>query len=301
MRRILIGLIPVFLVNVADAQEDLLACVDPDVRAGLLFDGAGAQTRVSRTVPEVLASLPKSDDVEFIASSVSGAQTMAAYRAAITPGDAMDAVSGVLEQGGWREMDTGTPPRGGFVASVEPQSLMMCRDSSMMFVMGIPTGDATYVNMRVMENPTPAFCDMASGAANTSAAVPTFSRGFGGAPGPQVSARDMPTLEIPDGATTLQPGQGRIIREFSSSTRAMASAIDLETELSTQELLDHFGRQLEEQGWSYDTGWSGDVSSGSTWTRTAAADPDLAGLLDVIALGDSRYSATFRASSREPE
>ena len=46
---------------------------------------------------------------------------------------------------------------------------------------------------------------------------------------------------------------------------------------------------------------TGEQSSGSSWTRAPTAEPELAGLLDVVALGGSAYRASFRVSSLEAE
>ena len=156
-------LVLVLSATSSSAQEDLLACVDPDVRQGLLSPTPGGAAVVSATVPAVLAGLLQSEELEFIGSSVSDSQTFVAYKSALASVDAM------------------------------------------------------------------------------------------------------------------------------------------ETAGSAQDLLEHFEQQLEGQGWVLDMGWIGDISSGSSWSRAATVELELAGLLDVVALDDTGYRASFRVSSLESE
>lgn len=75
--RILVSVLAVF-ADGSWAQGDLLACVDPDVREGLLFRTTESGTVPSRTVPDDLAGLPDAEELEFIGSSVSSFLTVAA-------------------------------------------------------------------------------------------------------------------------------------------------------------------------------------------------------------------------------
>jgi hypothetical protein len=91
-------------------------------------------------------------------------------------------------------------------------------------------------------------------------------------------------------------GQGLIAAGTSMSGRTSDTTIPIETELTAQNLLDHFGQQLEEQGWSADSGWSGVVSLGSSWSASPADDVQLVGLLEIVSLEESGYQASFRAT-----
>ena len=291
-------LVLVLLASSSSAQEDLLACVDPDVREGLLFAGTPATmtttTLVSRTVPDELTGLPESGDLEFIGSRVSQFQIVAAYKSALAPSDAMNIASGFLREAGWLDFDMGTPPRGGFTTGDRPQFEMLCRESALANVASRASNDTTYVRVQVVPDRGGFPCGEISGVqrgliARTPLGANLFDH--------------MPTLVLPGGATTSDPrfALAPSPTGFSGNNRRMSSEIDLETDLSAQDLVEHFGQQLEEQGWRYDSGWSGQYSSGSGWTLLPTTELELVGLLDVIALGSSGYRTTFRASSRESE
>lgn len=80
MRYVFLSSILLLFAPIASVQEDLLACVDPDVRAGLLPGMTAEATVVSRDLPEFLSGLVPSDELEFIGSSVAPFETVAAYK-----------------------------------------------------------------------------------------------------------------------------------------------------------------------------------------------------------------------------
>ncbi len=282
-----------FLASTSSAQEDLLACVDPDVREGLLVAGAGPGARVSRAVPEPLIGLPDSDVLEYIGSSVTDFQTVAAYKTDLVPGEAIDAATGILEDSGWQGLETGGPPRGGFVTREQPLNQTLCRDSEFLNLMGRATDDTTYVSMHIMA-PTGFACESGVGGP---------FRGFAPASRVPNVYEYMPTLTLPDGAQTIEP-MAALIASFTGSpgnSRTAATSIDVETELSTPELAGHFEQQLRDQGWTLDSRWSGEFSSGSGWTATPEDEANLVGLLDLVPISESGYQATFRASVLDNE
>lgn len=281
------------LGDASSAQDDLLACVDPDVRRGLLFGMVDAGvTVVSRAIPDVLSGLPESDELEFIGSSVSELQTVAAYKTPLAAADAINIVAGVLREAGWRNLEAPGPPGGGFTTRAQPRFDAFCREDTMLSAVASPSDDSTFVRLQV--NPgAGGICDELSGVSGRG-----IVRNVGG---PNLYEH-MPTLAIPDGTTPLEPRTGLVLGfgGFSGTDRSASTEIELETDRSAQELVELFGQQLEEQGWSYDTGWTGQYSTGSGWTLSPNEELELAGLLDIAALSGSGYRATFRLSSREP-
>lgn len=280
--------------NASSAQEDLLACVDPDVREGLLFRTTEMGASLSRTVPDELADLPDADALEFIGSSVSSFLSIAAYRTPLAPTDAMNTAAAMLGEAGWREFELGMSPSGGFVTGNEPQVEVFCRDGSMLNVVGDASGDTTYVRLQLNANRDGVPCDALPGG------PPGMIARLGGGPG---IFEHLPTLALPDGTAPLDRGGALVASPagFSGSDRSASTQIELETALPAQEVAEDFGRQLEAQGWSLDAGWSGEYSSGSGWTRSSSGGLDLTGLLDVIALGGTAYRASFRVSVRDAD
>ncbi|MDE0372204.1 MAG: hypothetical protein OXI73_06640 [Rhodospirillales bacterium] len=290
-RRFLV--LTVFLIgNTATAQEDLLACLDADVRAGLLFEPTISGAQLTRTVPEMLADMPQSNDLEFIGSSESEYITVAAYKTALAPGDAVEAASALLREADWRERELGRPPSGGFLTAAAPRVDLLCRDTTSLRIVGRAANDATYVRLQISENSGGLPCDSLPGGPERAVArIAAVSSLYA----------HLPTLVLPEGVSVMDP-QSRLAAipaGFSSDDRSMRTVIELQTDLPAQDLVEEFGRQLLEQGWTYDAGWSGTHSSGSGWTRSPSVDLELVGLLDLISVGDGGYRATFRASSRE--
>ena len=247
-------------------------------------------TVVSRSFPEFLTGLPPSDDFEFIGSSVAPFGTVAAYKTTLATGDAIGIASGMLREAGWQDIDTGTPPSSGFVTGAQPQMGMFCRDDQELNVMAAAVDSTTYVRLQLWPDIGPGPCEEMLG---SSGGLVVESFGTAGGPG---LYEHMPTLVIPDEATVFNPYGGYLIGPggFSETARSVGTDVELETDLSARALLEHYGQQLEEQGWSRDTGWTGQSSSGSSWTRPSNGDLELAGLLDVVAISGSGYRASFR-------
>lgn len=275
------------------AQEDLLACVDPGVREGLLFRTPESGAFLSRTVPDDLAGLPDAEELEFIGSSVSSFLTVAAYKAELAPVDAMSIAAGLLREAGWRDFQM-RMPSGGFVTGNEPRIDTFCRDDSMLDVVGSVSGDTTYVRLQVRPTIEWIDCDASEG---TLPGLVARMRGRA------TLHEHVPTLLIPAGAAPLETGASLMASPlgFSGTDRTAGAETELQTALSAQELAEEFGRQLEAQGWVYDTAWSGEYASGSGWTRSPTEELELTGLLDVIALGGSGYRASFRLSARDSD
>jgi len=281
------------IASTSAAQEDLLACLDPDIREVLLFGTTGTNTLVSRTVPEELTELEESSDLEFIGSSVSANETVAAYKTELPAPEAVQIAYGSLRQAGWREFEIGGPSSGGFRAANQPRFALFCRQSGMASVASHVSGEATYLRMQFRQ-----VGDLPCGT------VAENERGFTARIPDGTHILDhIPTLALPEGAVPMDPriAQAGFPTGISGNGRNMSTQIELETDLPAQDLVEDFGRQLQDQGWTYDAGWSGAYSSGSGWTRSPDGGPQLTGLLDTVALAGSGYRASFRISTRDSE
>ncbi|MDE0372205.1 MAG: hypothetical protein OXI73_06645 [Rhodospirillales bacterium] len=296
MRYLIFSSVLLLFAPGASAQEDLLACVDPDVRAGLLPGMTEETTLVSRDFPEFLSELAPSDDLEFIGSSVAPFETIAAYKTGLATADAFDAAAGLLRDAGWRVLEIEAPLGGGFVTGVQPlpQFGTFCQDGQNMHVIAAEVEGTTYVRLLLWPDAGPGPCEEMPGGVD--------SFGFGPT-GESDLYQHMPTLVLPEQATVLNPYGGYIIGagEFPGTGRSIGTEVELETDLSAQAMVEHYGQQLDDQGWRRDTGWSGEYSSGSAWTRSPDAGLELAGLLDIVALAGSGYRASFRISLRDSE
>ena len=253
-------------------------------------------TVVSRNFPEFLSGLAPSDEFEFIGSSVAPFETVAAYKTGLPTGDAFGTVTGMLDEAGWRAFDIQASRSGGFVTGAQPQPQFgtFCRDDQALHAIAAEVEGTTYVRLSLWPDVGPGPCEE----------VPGGLDGFGFPPTGESSLYEhMPTLDTPEQTTVLNPSGGYIIGagEFPGTGRSIGTEIELGTDLSTQSLLGHYGQQLEDQGWRLDTEWSGESSSGSAWTRSPDGSPELAGLLDTVALAALGYRASFRISLRGSE
>ena len=125
------------------AQADLLACLDPNVRHGLLFDTSESGTLLSRTIPAGMPRLDQPDSLEFIGSSVSPFLTVSAYKTALAPTEGLNITAGALREADWRKSYLGAFPKRGFVTGEQPQVKAFCRDGSRLNVVGKAYGDTT--------------------------------------------------------------------------------------------------------------------------------------------------------------
>ena len=299
MQRGLILVTAVFLLNLvagtSAAQEDLLACVDPVVKASLRIGAASRHNVVTRDVPEDLIGVVEPESLEFVGSSESPFYTIAAFRTDSTPGDGLEAATAMLGEAGWREYQpVGPTMRGGFVRSDRPLNRSLCRDSTRVGISSRLANDATYVSMSISELPEDTSCE--DGLRDTPEAI-AFARM---SPRFRLSEH-MPSLTLPDDARPMDSRLDALgsIGRFSGADRFLHTTVDIDADLSVRELAEHFAQQLLDQGWSNDAGWSGEVTGGSVWSATPEADLNLMGLLDVRALGETGYQATFRASVLE--
>ncbi|MCZ0951845.1 MAG: hypothetical protein OXQ89_11105 [Rhodospirillaceae bacterium] len=287
----------VLFVGTSTAQEALLACVDPDVREGLRIGAASRHTVVTRDIPEELTGMAEPEGFEFVGSSESPFYTVAAFKADLTPGDGLEAASAMLGEAGWREVQPiGPTTGGGFVRSDRPLNRSLCRDRTSVTISSRLANDATYVSMNISELPEGAFSSCDDRLIGTPEALALARR----SPVFRLSAH-MPSLTLPENARTMDPRLAALgsMGGLSGSDRFLHTTVDIETDLSAQELVEHFAQQLLDQGWSDDAGWSGETTSGSVWSATPEAELNLMGLLDVRALGETGYQATFRASVLE--
>lgn len=269
------------------AQEDLLSCVDPDIRHGLLYGFTDTDAQVSRTVPDGLIGLPDTNDLELIGSSVSASRSVVAFKSPLAIREAMNAASAMLGEAGWNDFAVGGPPGGGFVTDAQPRFDMFCREDSMVNVVGSAVDDMSYIRLMVTPNERGIPCDAVAGNAGFMMARAASQANM---------YELMPTLTLPGGVAplSLRSALAASAPAFSGTERSARTEIELETDLSAQDLVELFGRQLIEQGWVLDSGWAGEFSSGSSWTRSTAAADELVGLLDAVALGNAGHRASFR-------
>ncbi len=268
------------LLSSASWAQDLLACVDPDIRQTLLSQGLDGDRVVSRSVPEALSDIPTPEGFEFVGSSVSKLQTSVAYKTNLATDTAVGIVAEALETAGWSSVTSPGMLSGGFVNNAQLSYLALCREGEILTAAARQLDDSTFVNLTILNRGTVS-CDALSPAVNV-----TRSLGV---------AQFLPRLSLPEDARFA--GDTALgVSGSSTGNRTASTTISVVTQLTAQDLIGHFGRQLEDQRWTYDSGWFGGLSAGTTWSARPNDDVHLIGVLEIVSLEDSRYQASFRAT-----
>ena len=278
------------VANASTAQQDLLACVDPDVSEGLQPTPIGVP--LSCAVPDELAGLELPAELVFFGSIEGLYRHIALYRSAWPPKEAVDAVTAALHDAGWRNLAIDALTGSGFEMGGPLPHRLLCRDTSTLNVHALAFYETTEVRLLVATHPRAPSCDVLLG---------DDGGGIDEA-GPEPDDYP-PSLALPGGVASMDPRAGLVpsLAAFSDSGRSMSTGIDSVSALSPQHLVEDFGRQLQALGRAHDAGWSGEYSSGTSWTRSLSEDLLSVGLLDVVSLGDTGYRATFRFSSPDPQ
>ena len=278
----ILALLLIMMADPAGSQEDLLACVDPDVRAGILRSLAMG-TAVTRTIPDRVTELGDLGEFEFIASSDGPVLARAAFKSALSVSDSTQRMTTMLEEAGWHDEHRGDNLAGGFVVEDAVETRLLCRDGERAMMIPQSAEGITYLTIEFFPlSPIMWTCDEL-------VSTPPETRTT---PGAEIW-HYLPRLTLPDDADLI-PLQ---IETPAGGSGSASMGVTLETALSAQNLVNHFRAELQEQGWRHDTGWSGQSSSGSIWAFNPAGDLELNGLLDVVSLGESRIYASFRAFS----
>lgn len=263
--------------------QDLLECVDPDVREGLLSQGFETDRVVSRAIPDTFRSMPTPPEFEFVVSSVSSMQTSAIYKTSQAANNALGTMLRALQDDGWNARGMPAATQGGFVNSAMPSFSMVCRDNETATVMSRESGTATFVNLSVSAG---------------NASCQNMASPVAGMLGGSDIGLFMPRLSLPEGARMSGAAGGSFLAIGSSSSgtdRSRSTSMAIETEMTGQDLLAHFEQQLGDQGWTYESGWSSRASSGSAWSARPENGAQLSGLLDIVTTESAGYHGTFRA------
>ena len=264
--------------------QDLLSCVDPDVRQALVSHVHGGDAVISRELPEAFEAFQVPESFDYIGSSVSEFQTLVAYKTSLETGPALETAMDSLTAAGWKDIPNRILLSGGFRSRDIPSYSTLCRDDRTFSLTTRRAVEATIINMTTASSQVDSSCD----ALISSQAI--FGRGRG-------LSRYMPTLSLPEGTKAARGvSLGASMGGVSSESRTARTSIAVSTQLSTQELIDDFGRQLDEQGWRIDVEWSGRLSAGSAWSTQPNDTTSLFGALDIVRIAEATYQAYFRVT-----
>jgi hypothetical protein len=220
-------------------------------------------------------SLPQ--DFELIGSSVAGSTMRVAWKTDLHPDAASAVAVRALQDKGWRDISGSHPMfRRGFQSAATPRTSTLCRDA-----------DAGSVAVHAWANSGRTLLSLMrfDGDQTCNAPAQDRYRDF------LTGAMDaLPALNLPDSARTISNGSG------SSGAESYASAV-IATTMTRAALLSYFGDQVRTQGWTYDTGRTGNLVSGAQWVKSAEDDDTLVGTLSVLDAGQETYNVRFAVMS----
>lgn len=212
------------------------------------------------------------------------------------------ALTAAFTANGWQLIDLanfGAGQRGGFVSAAQPQlPVQICHDDYGMLQVQVSTSaDGKFVNLNRSR------AGMMGGSGNVDASMsPCDPARFGmmGPMGPGARGgviAHMPTLVVPEAGDALRSmpsirgGGGGSPNDWESST-------PLASELSLQQLYEHFAPQLIAQGWALDSVGTGSFLATGSFTKTVEGDMELIGILNVLELAENSFDLKFRLVSK---
>lgn len=258
--------------SVFSADDDPLACVDPDIRDAFVgLSGFGVESTINRAAPAWFPEqLP--DELILIGNSSGGHGNRVAFKTTLAPTTAASRLVQALEAVGWQRVDQRLPDNGGFRSRQTPREVpSLCHDKlGNAQIMARARDSDTLVQVFQREQ--------RSSCRSHNQIQQAYQ---------QSDQSLMPTLDLPADAKN-HVGSGH-----SSSGRDQESRTEFRSNSSPGQLQSFFAKQLQEQGWTADAQWQGSVSVGSAWTNTTEQDDLLSGLLRIDVGTDNRYKVRF--------
>lgn len=284
----------------ASAAEEFTDSVPIDLVKALIGANPWGETKlydgISDTFPPV--TMPASFTV--LGSSENSYSTSAVLRSTDDANVAVTATVEAFEQAGWSTLSYAglRVQQGGFV-SQEPVSLprQLCHDDyGSLSVSPRAVADGTVVTLSINKavmfpGGQPSCTEQQENISRSGIYAPRFQGGV---------IAHLPRLELP-----VATGPGRInvlgppVGGSSGSQNDYESRSSLGSDLSLDEMYQHFAEQLVAQEWTLDGESRGEVQASGNWRKRASNSEggtalDLAGMLTVLAVGDESYDLRFR-------
>jgi len=268
------------LFSLTALGQDLLQCVDPDVRNALLF--SARLEGVMQITPALPASMNVFDvpaDFELIGTSVRGGMsTSVAFTTVLSSAEAYAALRGALEAEGWQPEDDQSVRT--FNVTSQPLSGRVCRNAERLSLTVYDVNGVRYATVGSYPDQRRLECN---------ALDPRLAL-----QGPamfEAMRTRMPKLDFP---TTATPADGRSIGGgMSGSGETVSTSSRIRSPDSAATLVSYLASQMTAQGWRRDAGWSGSLTSGSTWTLQGDDGRPYWGTLQVVAFDDDVYEVGF--------
>lgn len=251
-------------VRGADAQQhDVPADV---VRALLLpYDGAFPELLVG-AAPAIAGV--DAEDGRIVGALVRPTGSTVAFARSGDQATLLDAAAARLRQAGWTDPPGGS--RGGFMTARVARAGPFCREGDSLQLETRPgAAGETWVIYR-LQTPAP----------GPVCAAPRPAPGIAG-------LHLLPVLRPPAGAALTTGG-------FSTQNREIVGTAVITSALSPAELLEHYARQILDQGWALAERYHGTSLAVSVFRGGSAGLEDHAAVLTIVALAGRERTATIR-------
>jgi len=260
------------------STDDPLACVDAEVRQALVPNRNEGEVRVTRGWNADFPAVSP-QGLSLVGTRRSERWVNVVFQSTLTPAEATKRLETAMTREGWRSYPTTRGPTGGFQAptfiatttQVADDAVSLCHaDYGQIEAVSRHTSESgTYTTLLVSPG-TGKYCMVARTQAMS---------------GPDPSAiKALPVLTYPSGAT------GTPFGAVSTDGTEVGSYAELATAIDASNLLQHFGTQLETQGWRREQQWKGRYIAGSVWLSGSGTD---SGVLTIANRGNGAYKLKF--------
>ncbi|NNF11732.1 MAG: hypothetical protein HKN72_00810 [Gemmatimonadetes bacterium] len=259
-----------------DVSEGTVPHDVPAALALTLLSSAPGESRifVGDAPTDVEAVLPPTGDLPLLGGVTRGNGGTLVFEVDALPEAALSDYAETIEGEGWERAPDDRGLQGGFLPSPEPIAGTWCTDAHWIRASSVSLGDRHYLRVwfyDVGAEPTP--CENAQ----MRAQMPMGHRGL-----------RLPLLQAPAEAEVQMTGGG-------GSSNGVSMDALVVTGLSTEELFDHYARQVERNGWHRGSSTSSDRLAMGSWSAQDEYGEPAVGVLAVWRLPqDENHRALLR-------
>jgi len=264
-----------FIWSATVFSADLFECLGPDlIRSIIAPTTTNNDIAISTDRPEGLGDYIVPDELEWIGAIHGEISKTIALRTSLPVDAAQDLAVASLGSAGWEQMASPSMAPLVFTFGADPISQVnLCREGVSGGLLVRDVDGMRYINMRYSLQQQSSICSRGG-------RPPGLASMMG------AMADVAPVLNFPAG-TTRTGGTGS-----GGSGRDMRMTTSIVSDRSPQALVDVLGRQMLEQGWTFDSNWSGRHGAGATWVRDQGQRA--VGTLEIIEGADDDFDVQFR-------
>lgn len=267
-------------ISAASFAEDPFACVDTDVVNAFLGSHYGGRTEYSTSIPAGFGTLDVPAGFSLIGSQSSGIVATVIYKSASSADSALQAAIDTMAKSGWRDKSAQKQrTTGGFLTHVIPAHTTLCHDEQpyALSVNASNKGGETFIGFTRLDGTQG--CESEPASPQRHHTMNMMER--------------MPRLTLPDDVKATNQG-------MTGSGDEVSSQVDISGAAGSPELMSHFERQIQAQGWEFQTSWGSRLSSGSVWILKSDEDGPLIGTLHLIDPGGGPVRIRFSIVPASP-